>query len=188
MDIKISKKSTFLNSTGFKSFTGFETLKESQLIADFLNTNVDILNISAIERLSGICYHNLWYLMSGKYKTIHPDSIAGLLPVLKRVGFEIPPKIITMVIIQNMVTRFYGISLDRINSNLSPRDVSKARQLCMYFSVQMTDNNYETIGAFFGNRDHSTVSYAIKTINELIDTDPKIRKQVDYLHKRIKPS
>ena len=184
----LTKRNTFLNKPGYKSFNGFDTLYESKIIACFLNANSDLLKIQRIEKASGLSKDSLRPLMSGKTKTMHPDSIVSIIPVLNRLGFEMPPKQITLDVIQNMVTRFYGISIENIQSELSPREISKTRQVCMFFSVEMTKNNYEAIGYFFGGRDHSSVSYSIKTVNDLIETDKKFRLQINYLRKRIKPS
>lgn len=184
----LTKRNTFMQSEGYKTFRSFDTLRESQMIADFLNKNADILNIRAIERSSGLSVDNLKGIMSGFTKTLHPDSVNGLISTLSRVGFMLPPKQITMEIIQNMVTRFYGVSINSIKSEFSTRDISQARQVCMFFSVEMTKNKYEVIGDFFGGRDHSSVTYSVKTVNNLIETDSKFRAQIEYLRKRIKPA
>jgi chromosomal replication initiator protein len=41
------------------------------------------------------------------------------------------------------------------------------------------------IGRKFSNRDHTTVIHAVKKINELIDKDEEIRKNVLEIRKKI---
>jgi hypothetical protein len=58
------------------------------------------------------------------------------------------------------------------------RELVFTRQLCMYFSCSMTNASLAKIGEYIGGKDHATVLHAKKTINNLIDTDRNVRKQV----------
>ena len=69
----------------------------------------------------------------------------------------------------------------RVKSRL--RELVFTRQLAMYFSDRFTKATQIRIGLYF-SRDHATVIHAIKTINNLIDTDRRIREKVkDYVEK-----
>ncbi|MDD4575979.1 MAG: helix-turn-helix domain-containing protein [Bacteroidales bacterium] len=49
----------------------------------------------------------------------------------------------------------------------------------------MTNSSLATIGQQCGKKDHATVLHACRTINNLIDTDPKFRANVEEIHKKI---
>lgn len=61
------------------------------------------------------------------------------------------------------------------------REFTLARQISCYFIKQKTTLSLKAIGALFDGRDHSTVIYAIQTINDLIDTDRKFAKTMVVL-------
>jgi chromosomal replication initiator protein len=44
----------------------------------------------------------------------------------------------------------------------------------------------KAIGYHFGNRDHSTVIHAIKTVNDMMDTDRKFYEVMQDILKKVK--
>jgi chromosomal replication initiator protein len=62
------------------------------------------------------------------------------------------------------VTEFYRIRLVDLQSKRRQRSVALPRQVCMYLIRKLTRHSLEEIGGHFGNRDHTTVMHAIKTI------------------------
>jgi chromosomal replication initiator protein len=52
--------------------------------------------------------------------------------------------------------------------------LARARQVAMYLCRELTDLSLPKIGCLFGNRDHTTVMHGIKTIKELMQTDPAL--------------
>jgi chromosomal replication initiator protein len=65
------------------------------------------------------------------------------------------------------------------------RSLARPRQIAMYLAKQHTTNSLPDIGRKFSNRDHTTVIHAVKKINELIDKDDEIRKNVLEIRKKI---
>jgi len=63
-----------------------------------------------------------------------------------------------------------------------------ARQLSMYLAKRHTNSSLKTIGDNFGGRDHSTVIYSCKTVEDLMDTDPLVKDALDELEKKVKMS
>ena len=55
------------------------------------------------------------------------------------------------------------------------------RQIAMYLSREMTDNSLPKIGAEFGGKDHTTVIHAHEKIQQLIETDSTIQKEINEL-------
>ncbi|MCD6092082.1 MAG: chromosomal replication initiator protein DnaA [Bacteroidales bacterium] len=93
---------------------------------------------------------------------------------------------ISIEYIQKVVCEYFSLPLDVINSKTRKREIVQARQLAMFFSKKHTKSSLATIGQHCGNKDHATVLHAVKTINNLVDTDKKFRTYVDDLDKKIK--
>ena len=55
----------------------------------------------------------------------------------------------------------------------------------MYFSKNVTNHSFKTIGLHFGGRDHSTVIHEIKMIENLRKTDKKVREILVALERKI---
>jgi len=68
------------------------------------------------------------------------------------------------------------------DSSIRTRDAVLARQVSMYFVKKRTALSLKQIGAYFGGRDHSTVIYAIETVNDLYDTNKGFRTRIDELN------
>ncbi len=88
--------------------------------------------------------------------------------------------------IQKVVSDYFNIPVDLINSKTRKREIVQARQIAMYFSKKYTKSSLATIGIHCGNKDHATVLHACRTVNNLIDTDKQFRIFVEDLEKKIK--
>ena len=95
-------------------------------------------------------------------------------------------KEISIEYIQKIVSDYFGLPLDSINTECRKREIVLARQMGMYFAKKYTKLPYSAIGANFGNRDHATVLYARRSIENLIETDKKVRLYVDEIDKKMK--
>ena len=95
---------------------------------------------------------------------------------------------ITIDKIKKYVAEYYDIPIDRMKSKTRKREVVVARQTAMYLCKTMTAQSLKTIGDEFGGRDHSTVIYSCKAVQDLIDTDPPYRETVNELQKQINMS
>ena len=68
--------------------------------------------------------------------------------------------------IQNIISSYFNISVSELISDKKKRLYSYPRHLAMYLTRKYTDMSFLEIGYQFGNRDHSTVIYAIKKIEK----------------------
>ena len=73
-----------------------------------------------------------------------------------------------------------------LSAKTRKHEVVLARQMCMYLAKQMTQMSLKSIGLHFGGRDHTTVLHSCQQIMNYIDTDRKIRGDVDYLKKALR--
>ena len=90
--------------------------------------------------------------------------------------------------IQNLVADYFDIPVDRMKSKTRKREVVTARQVAMFLCKNHTSEPLKSIGEQFGGRDHSTVIYSIRSVQDLIDTDKEFKKIVKELQKKIKMS
>ena len=106
-------------------------------------------------------------------------------------GMNVPLKEMTgktssqMDIILNTVCSYTGVSPDDIKGKTRKGEVVYARQLCMYYAKKHTKAILSLIGAEYGNRDHSTVLYAIECINNYLETDHRKKLQIDSIESAI---
>ena len=68
------------------------------------------------------------------------------------------------------------------------RSIVIARQLSMYLAKNLTNKSLKAIGENFGGRDHSTVIYSCKAVQDLLDTDMIFKDTVADLEKKIRLS
>ena len=81
--------------------------------------------------------------------------------------------------------QFTGITPDQILSERREPTWVEARHIVCFLSVQLTGYSYPKIGHIL-SRDHTTIIYGNKKIQEKIKTDPELRdlvgRIVDYLN------
>lgn len=92
-----------------------------------------------------------------------------------------PDKFAKANIIINVICEYLKIPPEDIKSQSRKRHKTVARQLSMYWIKQKTTLSLKCIGAMFGGRDHSTVIYAIQTVNDLMETDRRFAKTVSNI-------
>lgn len=89
-------------------------------------------------------------------------------------------------IIEKVISKYYHIPIKTLQSKTLKRKDVQARQTEMYFARKYTKLSLAKIGQRFGLKDHGTVLHAIKTINNLIDTDKNVRKDINEITMKIK--
>jgi len=62
------------------------------------------------------------------------------------------------------VCKAYNVSLEALLGSCKTRLLVAARQTGMYLARKLLGATYASIGATFGNRDHSTVIYACRKV------------------------
>ena len=87
--------------------------------------------------------------------------------------------------IQKVVSDYFQMDIETLQSKTRRRHIVQARQLAMYFAKKFTKASLASIGSQIGKRDHATVLHACKTVNNLVDTDKQFRSYVDDLSKKL---
>lgn len=86
------------------------------------------------------------------------------------------------------ISKYFSIPINDILSAKRNKFISHARHLAMYLSRELTSSSLPRIGKSFGDRDHSTVIYAISKISDLIKTDRSVYMQIQEITNKIKTS
>ncbi len=77
------------------------------------------------------------------------------------------------------IANYYGLSLEDLKSEKRTQDVSNARQIAMYLAKQQYGRTLERIGQYFGGKNHASVIYSIKTLEERMNNDGVTKKNVE---------
>ena len=87
--------------------------------------------------------------------------------------------------IQKVVSDYFQMDVDTLQSKTRKRHIVQARQLAMFFAKKFTKASLASIGSQIGKRDHATVLHACKTVNNISTTDKQFRKYVEDLTKKL---
>lgn len=82
--------------------------------------------------------------------------------------------------IRTLISNQFRVSIDELVSRSRKRIVTFPRKIAMYLTRKYTEESLTNIGGLY-NRDHSTVLYAIKTVNRDIAQKSSVRQQVEML-------
>ncbi len=93
-------------------------------------------------------------------------------------------KTYSIEMILEIVSKYFNVEVEDIQSKSRKRDIVQARQFAMYFAKKITNKPYTEIGKHIGNRNHATVLHACKTIDGLIDIDREFNKYFKDLEVR----
>ncbi len=103
-------------------------------------------------------------------------ALADLLP--QRVDIQ-PESIL------DLVAKSFSLTADRLISRDRSRNVAFPRQVAMYLMRQEIDISLPQIGKEIGGRDHSTVMYAIDKIEDIIERDERLRRQIVQIRQKL---
>ena len=92
---------------------------------------------------------------------------------------------ITVDEIQKACAAHYRIDAAEMRSKRRARAVARPRQVAMYLAKKMTPRSLPEIGRIFGGRDHSTVIHAVRTIEELRQSNPDIDADIRALQRQL---
>jgi chromosomal replication initiator protein len=138
---------------------------------------------SNIRELEG-CLINLGAYSSLTGKPIDMTLVTNVLKDLVPDG----DRPLTLDIILKAVSDYFGIKQIEIKSKKRTKEIANARQITMYIAKQMTTMSLSEIGRAFGGKDHATVIYACKMIENKRQADENLNKVIDHIIRKIKAS
>jgi chromosomal replication initiator protein len=83
--------------------------------------------------------------------------------------------------------RHFSLKLSDLRSASRRRNIVTARDVAMYLARRLTHHSLEQIGAYFGGRDHTTVSHGCHKVEQSLSSDAAIRHAAVELHARLAP-
>jgi len=93
---------------------------------------------------------------------------------------------ITIENIQKTVAEFYKIKVADLHSKKRSRNIARPRQMAMALARDLTQISLPDIGDAFGNRDHTTVLHACRTIASLREKNHDINRDYHVLEQVLK--
>jgi chromosomal replication initiator protein len=93
---------------------------------------------------------------------------------------------ITMDLIVKTVCEYFGQKPHELKSRKRTKEISNARQIAMYVGKQLTGLSLSELGRAFGGKDHATVIYACKQIEEKRSSDENLNKSIENIIRKLK--
>ncbi len=153
-----------------------EQLKIDSEVVEYIAFQVD----TNIRELEGVLISILAHSTISKQNIDLTLSKSIISKIVKDTNREIDIKYI-----QEIVSKFFSISIEDMKDKARNKEIVIARQVAMYFSKDFTNNSLKSIGFHFGGRDHSTVIHAVQSVNDMIDTDNIFKKNIKEINRRI---
>jgi chromosomal replication initiation ATPase DnaA len=85
--------------------------------------------------------------------------------------------------IKNQVAEFYNLSPKELDAPTRKREVVWARQVAHTFSKKKTNASLSFIAQEIGGLHHATILNSIRAVSNEYDTNPRKRKEIDFLAK-----
>jgi len=83
--------------------------------------------------------------------------------------------------IQKAVAAHYEIKVASLLANTRSRNIARPRQIAMYLAKTLTSSSLPQIGRELGNKNHATVIYAVKSVQEMIEKDVVFAREIKRL-------
>ena len=88
--------------------------------------------------------------------------------------------------IQQHVANHFSLTLNQLIGKGRKQDITAARHIAMFLSKRLTKNPLKMIGLHFGNRDHSTVIHAVRSVEKKCKNDRSFARIVEDLSETIR--
>ena len=95
-------------------------------------------------------------------------------------------KKLTVADIQKSVESYYKVSHADLIGKKRSRNIVYPRQIAIYLSRQMLDLPFASIAKNFGNKDHTTIMYAVNNVEEKMKENRELREELETLRQMIK--
>jgi chromosomal replication initiator protein len=93
---------------------------------------------------------------------------------------------VSVEIVQETVSQHFHLSVADLKSHRRGRSLAFPRQVAMYLSRTWADASFLSIGEKFGGRDHSTVMYAVRAMEEKRNQDPNMVSLLNTLENELR--
>lgn len=146
----------------------------AEFVANHLKNNIRQLE-GTVKKL------NAFYMLEGVKPTITVAQTA-----IKDILNETQPVPVTIEKIVGEVSRTFNVSPSDIRGTKRNANVSNARRVAIHIVREVTGMSMEEIGQEFSGRDHSTIVYSLKTMEQALSSDQHLRETVSDIIKNVK--
>jgi chromosomal replication initiator protein len=122
-----------------------------------------------------------WKISGGTIVT--PEAAANALQTKLSDASE---RRITVQVVQKVVARHYGMTVQQLLERTRRRSTARPRQIAMYMACTLTQASLPDIGQRFGGFDHTTIMYARDRIKTLSEQDPNLKAELEALTRTIR--
>lgn len=92
---------------------------------------------------------------------------------------------ISIETIVESVAKEFNLKPSDVCSKKRAKKIVEARRISIYLSRNLTPNSMPQIAKYFGMKDHSAISHAMKKIEEIIESDENLRVLIDEISNSI---
>ncbi|MCU4651597.1 chromosomal replication initiator protein DnaA [Roseibacterium sp. SDUM158016] len=92
---------------------------------------------------------------------------------------------VTMDEIIKKTCEYYNIRQTDLMSSNRSRAIARPRQVAMFLCKKLTTRSLPEIGRKFGGRDHTTILYGVRKIEELMQVDSQIAEDAEILRRML---
>ncbi len=92
---------------------------------------------------------------------------------------------ITIDSIVKIISKELNIKPSDIKSKKRTKNVVNARRIAIYLARNLTPNSMPQIAIYFGMKDHTAISHAMKKINEIIENDENFKVILEELSNKV---
>lgn len=112
-------------------------------------------------------------------------DIKSIENLLKDIFQEEAQDRVTIEKVQKKVIEHYHLRPSDMQSKRRPSNIAFPRQIAMYLCRALTREPLADIGEAFGGRDHGTVIHACKSVENMMNQDESIKRNVEYLKSQL---
>lgn len=148
-----------------------------EIIADNFVTNIRELE-GALRRFVTYCVSmNIPFTVENVYYTLE-----GIMPKKKDVQNQDDQKIDSL---KQVVCAYFQISEQDLLSSSRKPNIVYARNLCFYITRTEFKFQLSKIGDIFGGKDHTTVTYGIEKIKEMLNSNSNTKNDIQYIKQKM---
>lgn len=95
-------------------------------------------------------------------------------------------KVITAEDIKEVVSSYFNITSQDMETKKRSQDISTPRQIAIYLIRTLTDYSLPMIGRFFGGRDHSTIIHSYEKIKKELEVSEALKAAISEIITKLK--
>lgn len=161
-----------------KKIKAFNVKNIKEEVIDYIATNISD-NVRSLEGAIRILLANS--LMFNYNEITLPMAVEALKDSINKGTTEKAD----ILRVQRAVADYFKISVDDLKGKKKTANIAFARQIAIYLSHSLLNETLERIGMEFGGKNHSTVIYTCRKIENSILTSPEIKNSIEKIKENI---